>query len=463
MGGDLTRRLIRAGRYAAYGAAAIVLLLVLAALLVPAFIDTPAVERELKAKLSQLVQGEIAWEKLSIRLLPSPRGALSKVTVEIPGVARVSAESVDAHLRLWPLLHGRAEIASVSLEKPAISLRVAASRPTEKAKPEAGASPMEAYRSLVEAIRRFAPEASLDIEDGETEIEIAGMPPIRVRQLQLHARTDDNGLALELAASSDAWKRLKATANVGFADFSGRAKAEISEARPQPWLDALLGRSPVKVAVPGASLSVEARTDGKTKLESRLEMRAGSVEILQGSERVLVPEVAVAATVVATSDEVAVRLGRAALGASRLAAGSVRYGLKDGSLATAADFDLDLAQAMDATRHLLPEETAKSLAQIQSVSGRAQGQVKFEMRRKAWSVRVDIAKSDSAIGIEGLPGPVKLAAGSVSAAPEAVKVEGADLSLLDARSRVDDDRHRQGSPHRRRGLRRQRGRELSTG
>src|SRR5262245_51577515 len=97
MSGALTRdRLARAARYGAYAAGILVALLVLAALVVPAFLDTPAVERQLQAKLSQAVHGEVAWERLSIRLLPSPRGSLSKVRAEIPGVASVSADQADA-------------------------------------------------------------------------------------------------------------------------------------------------------------------------------------------------------------------------------------------------------------------------------------------------------------------------------------------------------------------------------
>jgi hypothetical protein len=426
---------IRALRYAAYCAAALVVLLVAAALAVPAFLDTPAVERELKAKLSQLVQGEVAWEKLSIRLLPSPRGSLSKVTVEIPGVASVRAESVDARLRLLPLLRGNAEIASVNLEKPSIRLRVAASEPSESAKPkEAGATPVESYRSAVEAIRRFAPEASLDIEDGETDVEVAGMPPIRVRALQLRARSDDDGLSLELSASSDAWKQLKATVKIGFSDFSGEVKAEVTEAKPQPWLDRLLEASPVKVALGGATLRLEGRSDGKTKLETRLELRAQTVDLLQGSEPVQVPAVAVAVRVVATADEIAVRLDSADLGPSRLTGGNLRYALKAGSIASAADFDLDLSQMLDATRRLLPGDSAKALARFEPVAGRVQGRASFDLGRSQWSAVVDIRKSDASVGMDGLPGPMKLASGSVRVTRDAVRIDRADLSLLDARA-----------------------------
>src|SRR5882672_569195 len=432
MGGHST---IRAVRYAAYFAAALVVLLVAAALAVPAFLDTPAVERELKRKLSEAVQGEIAWEKLSIHLLPSPRGSLSKVVAEIPGVASVRAESVDARLRLLPLLQGRAEIASVNLQKPAIRLQVAASGPSESAKPEeAGATPLETYRSVVEAIRRFAPEASLDIEDGEAEVEVAGMPSIRVRALQLRGRTDDDGLSLELAASSDAWKRLKATVKVAFSDFSGEAKAEVADAKPQPWLDRLLEGSPVKVAVEGAMLRLEGRSDGKTRLETRFELRAQTVALRQGGERVQVPAVAVAARVVATAGEIAVELASADVGPSRLSGGSVRYTLKTGSIASAADFDLDLSQVLDAIRRLLPGDSGKALARFEPVAGRAQGRATFDQGRLQWNAVVDIRKSDASVGMYGLPGPLKLASGSVRIAASAVRIERADLSLLDARA-----------------------------
>src|SRR5262245_14905011 len=95
-------RLIRAARYAAYGVGALVVLAVAAALALPAFVDMPAIEKDLQAKLSQAVHGEIAWEKLTLRVLPSPRGSFGRVRAEIPGVASVRAEQVDAHLRLLP-------------------------------------------------------------------------------------------------------------------------------------------------------------------------------------------------------------------------------------------------------------------------------------------------------------------------------------------------------------------------
>jgi hypothetical protein len=88
---------------------------------------------------------------------------------------------------------------------------------------------------------------------------------------------------------------------------------------------------------------------------------------------------------------------------------------------------------MNATGRLAPEEAGKALARF-AVSGRAQGQVKFEARRSGWSTLVDIRKSDSSVAMEGLPGPIKLAGGTVSVVPGAVKIDRADVAMLDARA-----------------------------
>jgi uncharacterized protein involved in outer membrane biogenesis len=182
---------------------------------------------------------------------------LSEVRAEIPGMASVRAEQVDAHLRLLPLLHGRAEIASVSLSRPVIQVQISPPQATKEESPEEEqGDPVESYRSVVAAIRSFAPEAVLDVEEGEVEIAMPDLPPVRVRKLELHGRTDSKGMALELTAVSDAWSRLKLTASVDFGDGSGAAKAEIAglespgvagpAARECPWAS----RFPTRACAP---------------------------------------------------------------------------------------------------------------------------------------------------------------------------------------------------------------------
>lgn len=427
-------RLIRAARYAAYVALAIVALATAAALVVPAFLDTKQVEAELEAKLSQVVQGKVAWEKLQIRLLPSPRGALRQVRAEIPDTASLRAEAVDAHLRLLPLLRGRAEVASVSLSKPVIRLEFAPSHPArKKSGEETPADPVEGYRSAIEAVRRFAPEAVLDVADGDLDVRIPGFPPIRLRKLEVHAETASSGLEVELEAQSEYWSSFKLSARVDFADSSGTASVKVTEARPQVWLDHFLADSPLGVALPAASLRAQARTDGKAKLECDFDLGAASLEIQRAAERLQLSDVALAGRVAASRQEIAADLKTARLGASSLANGSLRYSLKDRSLAGFADFDLDLAQAMDGTRRLAAQEAGEALALIDPVAGRARGRANVSARGSGWNVLAEIRESDASIGIKGAPGPVKLASAAVEVGRDAVKIDRADVSMLDAR------------------------------
>lgn len=425
--------LIRAARYAAYAAIALVALAVAAVFVIPAFLDLRRVEAELQAKLSEAVHGQVAWEKLEIRLLPSPRGALKRVRAEIPGMASVRAEEVEARLRLLPLLHGRAEVASVSLSSPVIALEIAPP-PSGKKKPgeEAAADPVEIYRSAIEAIRRLAPESVLEVENADLDVRMFGLPPMRLRKLEVLAKTGSKGLNVEATAESEYWRRLKLSADVAYADLSGEAKVEAAGIRPQVWLDHYLADSPVRVALPAASLRARARTDGREKLECDFDLDAVSVEIVRAAASLQVPNVALAGKVSADSREIAVAVKNVQLGSSRLGAGSLRYPFKDGALSAVAEFDLDLAQAMDGARRLLADEAGEALAAIQLVTGRAQGRVKFETPRSGWNALVEIRKSDSSIAMEGLPGPVKLAGASVRVTRDSVKIERADVSVLDA-------------------------------
>ncbi|HXJ77368.1 MAG TPA: AsmA-like C-terminal region-containing protein [Candidatus Methylomirabilis sp.] len=156
------------------------------------------------------------------------------------------------------------------------------------------------------------------------------------------------------------------------------------------------------------------------------------MEILRAAQRLQVPEVALAGSVAVGGRQIALKMKDARFGASRLDGGSLRYSLKEQSLAGLAEFDVDLAQAMDGVRRMLAKEAGEALAVIDLVAGRARGQVKVNAKRSGWNVLTEIRQSDSSVGIKGAPGPVRLASGSVDVKRGAVTVDRAALSMLDA-------------------------------
>src|SRR5690349_6618494 len=228
---------------AAYVVAAIVLAAVLVVLVVPALVDRPAVQAEIQQRLSKALEGQVAWEDLDVALFPAPHGVLRKLSVEVPGKLGASADQVDVHMRLWPLLLGRAEISSLSVKKPSIRIQ-----PGESKKSDAPLDVLGAYRQVMEPVarvlREFAPDTAFKLEQAGVEVGT----DFALHELRADVRTDANGVQLELDAASTLWKRLAAQARVEYADLSARA-------------DVALDAVAFDKAVPPAALRAKLRTD----------------------------------------------------------------------------------------------------------------------------------------------------------------------------------------------------------
>lgn len=419
-----------------YCAIALIAIVVTAAFILPEFLDSPAVRAEIQRKLSETVQGEVAWDDLSIRILPSPRGVLRRAQVKIPGIASVRAEQVEARLLFWPLLRGRAEITTLSVVRPEIRIDIASSPPadgTKKAEDAGGPDPVAIYRSVMEpvvsVVRQIAPDTVISVEDALLDVRVPGMPPIELRDLSVRARSGFKGLDLELTAASNYWSRLKLSARIDFSDLAAKAGLEVREVRPQAWLNRYLAGSPVRVEVPAVNLRVQASYDATTLLECDFDVTARAVDVWQAEEHVRMADTGLKGKVTADAQEIAVGLEEVRLGASRLHRVKLRYEMKSSALAGGAEFDLDLKQGMDYTRRLVPEEAGAVLAQFHPVIGRAHGSVKLDLGRPNWSVGVDIHKSNVTVQVRDLPGPVHLGGGAVEIDRRAVRIDRAALSM----------------------------------
>ena len=245
---------------AAYALGAIVLLAGLALVLAPAYIDTPAVRAEIQRRVAHAVDGQITWEALEIGLFPAPHGELRRVRIEMPGRMSAAADRVQVYLRLWPLLRGRAEIASFSVSRPEI--RIHSSGESEKQQLDAVAAYRKALEPVVQALQRFAPDTVL-------RIETAAVDPGALRELNATARTAADGVDLELSAASAFWKRLSITGRVEYASLAARAQVE---------LDGLV----VDKEVPPAMLRALLRTDAKSAVECDFDASLGTLAAAKG-------------------------------------------------------------------------------------------------------------------------------------------------------------------------------------
>jgi uncharacterized protein involved in outer membrane biogenesis len=433
------RRWGRVAGLFAWIAAALVIAGIAAALVLPLFLDTPAVKAELQRKLSEAVQGEVAWEDLSIRVLPSPRGIMRKARIEIPAILEVKAEQLAVRPAFWPLLRGRVEIASVDLSRPAIRLDIAAA-PDDRGEARAKAGEPEpdlaaTWRSTVGGIagivRRYAPDTVLSVEGAQLEFSAPGILPIALHDVTVRAQSGRSGMDLDASLAGTHWSRVKLSARLQFADLSGHADVEFSGLKLQTWLDHYLAKSPIRVAVPASDLHFRASIDGKTELDGGFELRTAFLELVRDARRVRVPDLRVKGKIEAREGGIRVSLDDVGLGVGRLAGGTLHYLARSGVATLHARFDLDTAQTMEIARSLTPVAAAQALERFQA-EGRAQGSVSADLGRADWSVAVDVVKSNVTVKVRDLPGPAGFTGGSARISRKGISIDRAALSLLDA-------------------------------
>ena len=416
----------RAGRYGAYAIAALAVLLVALALLLPQLLDRPRIAAQIQTTLSAAVGGEVRWADFRLRLLPWPQGALHGLQVKT-ATATLMADEVTAVLRLWPLLTGNAEISSLTLARPVLRLTVlpAAAVP-EEAQLAPPKSPLEAYRStmraLADALQEFAPDTVVAIDNAGVAVHVEGMPPVEIGALALRARTDARGVDLHVTATSPYWSAMKLAGRIEYADLSSNAQLQLTRIQGKAWLDWLLRDAGVGVALPEVDLTLRFHGDAAKALELEFDGSAKTLTVTRGPQRVVASPIVLKAKVVADAADVAVHVGQVALGASGLAGGVVRFAPKGNNVSADLGYDLDLQQALGYARQFAPAP----LARIESGSGALHGHLKLAPDER---YGVTIEKSDAALQVKDLPGPVRLDTATVDIDPKTVRVTRAAASL----------------------------------
>ena len=259
----------------------------------PELLDLPAVKSKAQRKVSRVVDGDIAWDALQIRLLLMPHVEMRGVTIDVPGQAHARIEHVEARLRLRSLLHGQVEVTSLAVLRPVIRIEILPSAPSQS---EPTADPLALYRSLIgpllQAVRDAAPEATLEISEGNLELRAPGMPHIQARGLSLRARTDASGVNVETSAASDLWDYLNFQGRVELADLSGQFGLELVNLKPQAWLNGALSGATLGIDIPRADLRAQLRTDARTSLRCDFRLDVASLQVARSGHRLAISDVA---------------------------------------------------------------------------------------------------------------------------------------------------------------------------
>ena len=305
----------RALRWTFWLSLALVLLVCVALFLAPALLDLPLVRAKLERQLSNAAQGRVTWDALEVRLLPVPRGVLKGVRIDFREIVSGRIDAVELRLRPSMLLAGKVELTHLLVVRPVV--RVDFSKlDSDRTAPRR--DPIAVYRNamqpVVDALRRFAPELALTVQDAQLDVIVPGLPTIEPVGLAADGRSDAQGLELNATATGKMLQRLRAKLRLEYADLKARVEIDGSGLKPQPLVDHYLSGAAVSVGLPSGEAHAEAHTDGKTALSATVTADVPALTLARGDQRVVLSAAHAQADVTARGEDViltltAVRLG----------------------------------------------------------------------------------------------------------------------------------------------------------
>ncbi|HYL19414.1 MAG TPA: AsmA-like C-terminal domain-containing protein [Burkholderiales bacterium] len=295
------------------------------------------------------------------------------------------------------------------------------------------------------------PSAGLHVEahtDGRSSLEAGVVADVPSTSLRREGRQlDIVGVHIKGAAKVGAQDIDVALTELRFGELlpAGRARLRLVGSQSQPQVDieiAALDLNRLRAAALDLAgdrpliRDYVARIRGGVIVDAQLSAKAdtfaslfglsnltASLTLKDGAGRVPVVEQEVenvSAKVELLDGTVKVRDATAGLGGSRVSAGSVDYGIESGRVNGKADFDLDLTQALEITRNILPKEQRAALEAIESLRGRVHGVATAVLAGSQWSAEVAIVRSDSMARVRGVPWPLSLREGRVTALPKQI-------------------------------------------
>jgi hypothetical protein len=395
---------------------------VAAALVAPRLIDTPAARAEIQRRLDAALGGKVAWQALEVRLLPVPHGELRQVRLETPALA-AEAERVRINLRLWPLLLGRPEIASVTLERPRIRIAAGGAE-----KDEAPLDAMAAYRAIAEPLARALQEFAANTTLRLSGAELAG--PLAVRNLNATARSSASGLDVALDADSALWQRLRVEGRLGYSDLAVKLTARADD------ID-----FPAAMALAGVSIG---KAEGRVSAVAVLEVGAAwqaDIELARSSAALQLAELPwqislQSARIVVNEKHVAIKGVRGTLGDSTFVDLAARIELSGAPRISAGSgrATLRLEQWHPWLAQKLP------LGPLSALSGNLDVTLyrlalPFDKPQAIDFDALVVPRGVSA-ALDFLPAPVSLGGGAARVDARTLRLEKAPLAMLDAKTLV---------------------------
>jgi hypothetical protein len=270
--------------------ATLFILLLVALLLLPQVINLEPVKQKIQRHVSQLIEGEMQYQRADLTFRPQPRVVIHQARIAIPDKAIVSMERLTIVPQVIPLLRGKVRISLVQAERPAVALDLASGIP-KKEKPKE--EPLRLFsRVMAETIAPLlgfleskAPHLTILVEKGQFTLTEARQPVFWFRDIQVRAQLPPDRLRVDLTCQSNLWGNISIAAQLGTKDLNGTGNIEVTDFHPHVLLNYLAPATPSLFGDSRGNLRISLKVDQGRAFQGKIQGSSPYLTFQQGGKK----------------------------------------------------------------------------------------------------------------------------------------------------------------------------------
>jgi hypothetical protein len=264
-------------------------LLLVTLLLLPQVINLEPVKQKIQASVSQLIEGEMQYQRADVTFFPQPRVVIHRARIAIPDKAIVSMERMTIVPQIIPLLRGKLRISLIQAERPAITLDLASGMPKkEKPKEEpirlSSQVIAETIAPLLGFLESKVPHLAILVEKGQFTLTEAQQPVFWFRDIQVRAQLPPDQLRVGLTCQSNLWGNISIAAQLDAKDLTGTGNIELTDFHPHVLLNYFAPATPSLFGDSRGNLRISLKMDQGKAFQGKIQGSSPYLTFQQGEK-----------------------------------------------------------------------------------------------------------------------------------------------------------------------------------
>jgi len=258
-------------------------------LVVPKFIDSDFVKREIVTHLSSRADGQVEIAAVDFSFFPRPHAVIREASLLIEGKVSAEIKSLTIYPKIWPLLSGKLQIAVLKAESPEINIELPQSKEDVKETP-GSSNGKDLREKLVLVLAPIISETaglSLHVENGKVNLVKGKVPLLWFNDIHILINNISKQLKIDLTCKSNLWKRLSLKSQLDLTTSRADGRIELSCLRPNMLPDYIVPNDALKVGDSEVNLNLAFKTDLKKDLKTEVKISTPLLPLIHNNQEVV--------------------------------------------------------------------------------------------------------------------------------------------------------------------------------